>query len=115
MPFKRKGVVMAGIHRERPGAADLATATDTPATPLGNDVWMSPGVSNSYAVATGDGRVIVNGGLVFEGSLHRKAFADVPGPCLLYTSPGDIQTSLPRGVAGVSVAVARSAAPGRSR
>ena len=71
---------MAGIHRERPGAADLAAATDTPAMPLGNDIWMSPGVSNSYAVATDDGRVIVNAGLVFEGPLHRKAFADVAGP-----------------------------------
>jgi alkyl sulfatase BDS1-like metallo-beta-lactamase superfamily hydrolase len=71
---------MAGIHRERPGAADLAAATDTPATPLGNDIWMSPGVSNSYAVATDEGRVLVNTGLVFEGPLHRKGFADVPGP-----------------------------------
>jgi alkyl sulfatase BDS1-like metallo-beta-lactamase superfamily hydrolase len=71
---------MAGIHRERPGAADLATAADTPAIPLGDDIWMSPGVSNSYAVATDDGRVIVNSGLVFEGPLHRKAFVDVAGP-----------------------------------
>jgi alkyl sulfatase BDS1-like metallo-beta-lactamase superfamily hydrolase len=71
---------MAGIHRERPGAADLAAATDTPAMPLGNDIWMSPGVSNAYAVATDDGRVIINTGLVFEGPLHRRAFADVTGP-----------------------------------
>jgi alkyl sulfatase BDS1-like metallo-beta-lactamase superfamily hydrolase len=71
---------MAGIHRERPGAADLAAATDTAAMPLGNHIWMSPGVSNSYAVATDAGRVIVNTGLVFEGPLHRKAFADVAGP-----------------------------------
>lgn len=71
---------MAGIHRERPGAGDLSAATDTPATPLGDGVWMSPGVSNAYAVATDEGRVIVNSGLVFEGPLHRKAFADVPGP-----------------------------------
>ncbi|OBA62553.1 MBL fold metallo-hydrolase [Mycobacterium sp. 1100029.7] len=71
---------MPGIHRERPGAADLAAATDTPATPLGNDIWMSPGVSNSYAIGTDDGRVLVNSGLVFEGPLHRKAFADVAGP-----------------------------------
>ncbi|MCV7031030.1 alkyl sulfatase dimerization domain-containing protein [Mycobacterium sherrisii] len=71
---------MAGIHRERPGAADLAAATGTPAAPLGDDIWMSPGVSNSYAVGTDDGRVLVNSGLVFEGPLHRKAFAGVPGP-----------------------------------
>ena len=44
-----------------------AVATDDPAVALGNHIWMSPGVSNSYAVATDDGRVIVNGGLFFEG------------------------------------------------
>jgi alkyl sulfatase BDS1-like metallo-beta-lactamase superfamily hydrolase len=71
---------MAGIHRERPGADELAAATDKPAISLGDDVWMSPGVSNAYAVATDEGRVIVNTGLVFEGPLHRKAFADVAGP-----------------------------------
>lgn len=71
---------MGGIHRERPGADDLAAATGAPAIPLGDDIWMSPGVSNSYAVGTEDGRVIINAGVVFEGSLHRQAFADVPGP-----------------------------------
>ncbi|MDM4140741.1 MULTISPECIES: alkyl sulfatase dimerization domain-containing protein [Mycobacterium] len=71
---------MAGIHRERPGASDLSAATATPAQDLGDGVWMSPGVSNSYAVATDEGRVIVNSGLVFEGPLHRKAFANVAGP-----------------------------------
>ncbi|OCB26391.1 MBL fold metallo-hydrolase [Mycobacterium malmoense] len=71
---------MPGIHRERPGANDLAAATGEPAISLGDDVWMSPGVSNSYAIGTDDGRVLVNGGLFFEGALRRKAYADVPGP-----------------------------------
>jgi alkyl sulfatase BDS1-like metallo-beta-lactamase superfamily hydrolase len=71
---------MPGIHRERPGADDLAAATGEPAIPLGDDVWMSPGVSNSYAIGTDDGRVIINGGLFFEGALRRKAYADIPGP-----------------------------------
>jgi alkyl sulfatase BDS1-like metallo-beta-lactamase superfamily hydrolase len=71
---------MPGIHRERPGADDLAAATGEPATSLGDAVWMSPGVSNSYAIGTDDGRVVVNGGLFFEGALRRKAFSDVPGP-----------------------------------
>jgi len=71
---------MAGLHRERPGAADLAAATDRPPIPLGDHIWMSPGVSNAYAVATDAGRVIVNTGLVFEGPLHHKAFADIAGP-----------------------------------
>jgi alkyl sulfatase BDS1-like metallo-beta-lactamase superfamily hydrolase len=71
---------VAGIHRERPGAADLAVTTGDPAVALGDGIWMSPGVSNSYAIATEDGRVIVNGGLFFEGPQRRKAFADIPGP-----------------------------------
>lgn len=71
---------MPGIYRERPGAADLAAATGAPATPLGNDIWMSPGVSNSYALATDDGRVIVNAGLIFEGPLRQKSYADISGP-----------------------------------
>lgn len=71
---------MGGIHRERPGANALEAATGDAATPLGDDIWMSPGVSNAYAVATDDGRVIINAGLVFEGALRQKAFADVAGP-----------------------------------
>jgi alkyl sulfatase BDS1-like metallo-beta-lactamase superfamily hydrolase len=71
---------MSGIFRKRRGAEDLAVATGEPALALGDDVWMSAGVSNSYAIGTGDGRVIVNSGMVFEGPLHREAFADIPGP-----------------------------------
>lgn len=71
---------MTGIHRERPGAADLSSATGAPAVALGDDIWMSPGVSNAYAVSTDAGRVIVNTGLAFEGPLHRRAFdAAIPG------------------------------------
>ena len=74
------GALMTGIHRERPGAADLSSATGAPAVALGDDIWMSPGVSNAYAVGTDAGRVIVNTGLAFEGPLHRRAFdAVIPG------------------------------------
>jgi alkyl sulfatase BDS1-like metallo-beta-lactamase superfamily hydrolase len=70
-----------GIHRERPGAGDLAPATGERATALGQDIWMSPGVSNAYALATDDGRVIINTGLVFEGPLRKQAFDQTcPGP-----------------------------------
>jgi alkyl sulfatase BDS1-like metallo-beta-lactamase superfamily hydrolase len=71
---------MAGIHRERPGADALEAATGDPAISLGDDIWMSPGVSNSYAVRTDAGRVIVNAGLVFEGALRQKAIAEEAGP-----------------------------------
>lgn len=72
--------MIGGIHRERPRAEDLAAATGEPAIPLGNDIWMSPGVTNSYALGTDEGRVVINTGLVFEGPLRRRAFAEIPSP-----------------------------------
>ncbi|MGA7052058.1 MAG: MBL fold metallo-hydrolase, partial [Mycobacterium sp.] len=71
---------MAGIYRERPSVTDLKAATGDPAIPLGDDIWMSPGVSNAYALATDDGRVLINAGVLFEGPPRRQAFAGVPGP-----------------------------------
>ena len=70
----------ARIHRERPGAADLAVATGEPAVALGDGIWMSPGVSNSYAIGTDEGRVSSMAGCSLKVAQQRKAFADVPGP-----------------------------------
>jgi len=71
---------MAGIHRDRPGAADLAAATGEPATPLGDEIWMSEGVSNAYAAMTDAGRVLINTGLVFEAPRRKEAFQHLEGP-----------------------------------
>ena len=72
---------MPGIHRERPGADAMAAATDAPAVDLGDDIWMSPGWSNTYLLPTDDGRVVINTGMGFEGPLHRRAFDAVdPSP-----------------------------------
>jgi alkyl sulfatase BDS1-like metallo-beta-lactamase superfamily hydrolase len=71
---------MSAIHRERSGAADLAVASGEPATALGDDIWMSEGVSNAYAVMTDAGRVLVNTGLVFEAPMRKKAFEQFEGP-----------------------------------
>ncbi len=65
---------MPGIHRERPGADAIAPATGAPAVDLGDGIWMSPGLSNSYLLRTDEGRVIVNTGMGFEGPLHRRVF-----------------------------------------
>jgi alkyl sulfatase BDS1-like metallo-beta-lactamase superfamily hydrolase len=65
---------MSGIHRLRPGAESIAAATGAPAVSLGDGVWMSSGLSNSYLVETDDGRVVVNTGMGFEGPMHRRAF-----------------------------------------
>jgi alkyl sulfatase BDS1-like metallo-beta-lactamase superfamily hydrolase len=69
--------VRSGIHRTRPGADAIAAADGSPAVELGDGIWMSRGLSNSYLLATEDGRVIVNTGMGFEGPLHRRAFDDV--------------------------------------
>lgn len=65
---------MAGIHRERPGADAIAPCTGDPAVDLGDGVWLSPGLSNSYLLATDDGPVVLNTGMGFEGPLHRRAY-----------------------------------------
>ena len=68
---------MAGIHRERPGADAIRPCTGDPAVDLGDDIWMSPGLSNSYLLPTDDGRVILNTGMGFEGPLHQRAYDGV--------------------------------------
>src|SRR3954454_12107068 len=68
---------MAGIHRQRPGADAMAPATGEPAVDLGDGIWMSSGLSNSYLVTTSDRSVVINTGMGFEGGLHRQAFDHV--------------------------------------
>jgi alkyl sulfatase BDS1-like metallo-beta-lactamase superfamily hydrolase len=79
---------MAGIHRERPGADAISPSTGEPATDLGDGIWLSPGLSNSYALQTDDGRIIVNTGMGFEGPLHRRAYdvvCDAPTRTIVFT------------------------------
>jgi glyoxylase-like metal-dependent hydrolase (beta-lactamase superfamily II) len=65
---------MSGIHRQRPGADAIAPSTGEPATDLGDGIWMSAGLSNSYLLTTDDGRVVLNSGMGFEGAMHKRAF-----------------------------------------
>ncbi len=79
---------MAGIHRERPGADAIAPAAGEPASDLGDGIWMSPGLSNSYLIQTVDGRIVVNTGMGFEGPLHRRAYdalGAAPTPMIVFT------------------------------
>ena len=65
---------MPGIHRERPGADAIAACRGEPAVDLGDDIHLSPGLSNTYVLSTDEGRVVVNTGMGFEGPLHRRVF-----------------------------------------
>jgi glyoxylase-like metal-dependent hydrolase (beta-lactamase superfamily II) len=72
---------MSGIWRERPGADAMSPATDAPAQPIGDRIWMSTGMSNSYCLGTDDGRIVVNTGMGFEGVYHRRKYdAVAAGP-----------------------------------
>jgi len=71
----------APLHRTRPGASAIRPAGDEAAVDLGDGIWMHEGLSNSYLLTTGAGRVIVNTGMGFEGPRHRRAFDAVdPAP-----------------------------------
>jgi alkyl sulfatase BDS1-like metallo-beta-lactamase superfamily hydrolase len=65
---------MPGVYRQRPGADAIAATRGEPAIDLGEGIWMSPGLSNSYLLRTNEGRIIVNTGMGFEGPLHRRVF-----------------------------------------
>jgi alkyl sulfatase BDS1-like metallo-beta-lactamase superfamily hydrolase len=79
---------VAALHRTRPGADAIAPSRGEPAVDLGDGIWMSPGLSNSYLLETDAGRVIINAGMGFEGPLHARAYAgiaDGPTPALVLT------------------------------
>ncbi len=68
---------MPGIHRERPGADAIAASRGEPAIDLGDGIWLSPGLSNSYLLTTDAGRIVVNTGMGFEGPFHRRVFDSI--------------------------------------
>jgi len=79
---------MIGIHRERPGADAIAPSAGEPAVSVGEGIWLSPGLSNSYLLETDDGRIVVNTGMGFEGPLHRLAYegsGSKPIRAIIYT------------------------------
>jgi len=62
------------IYRSRPGADAMAPASAERAQQVGPGIWCSPGLTNSYLLATAEGRVVVNTGMGFEGPVHRANF-----------------------------------------
>lgn len=66
---------MTGIYRERPGAEAISACRGEPAVDLGDGIWMSPGLSNSYLLVGERDHTIINTGMGFEGPLHQRAYA----------------------------------------
>jgi len=44
---------------------------------VGDSVWLSPGLSNTFCVATTAGRVVINTGMGFEAAHHKRLFDEV--------------------------------------
>ena len=51
------------------GPASAPAAVD-----VGHGIWCSPGMSSSYLVTTGDGRIVVNTGMWFEAKTHKRNY-----------------------------------------
>jgi len=69
------------VYRTRPGADAMRPAAAEKADQIAAGLWCSPGLSNAYLLTTGEGRVIVNSGMGFEGPVHRANFDAVdPSP-----------------------------------
>ncbi|CAJ1510776.1 MBL fold metallo-hydrolase [[Mycobacterium] burgundiense] len=78
----------APLHRSRPGVEELAGASATEAQEVAPGIWMSPGLTNSYLLTTGDGRIVVNTGMGFEAPVHKANFDavdDSPVRYIIYT------------------------------
>lgn len=72
------------LHLSRPGGFEIRPASQTEATKVADDIWLSEGLSNSYLVVTRDGRVVINTGMGFEGPLHKRLFDAVDGGPVRY-------------------------------
>jgi glyoxylase-like metal-dependent hydrolase (beta-lactamase superfamily II) len=68
----------APIWRSRPGAEAIRAAAPGGVTEVGDRIWMSPGLSNSFLIGADDpaaGCVVLNAGMGFEGPVHRDDYA----------------------------------------
>lgn len=72
------------VYRSRPGADAMRPAAADRAEEIAPGLWCSPGLSNSYLLTTGEGRVIVNTGMGFEGPVHRANFDAVDASPVRY-------------------------------
>jgi alkyl sulfatase BDS1-like metallo-beta-lactamase superfamily hydrolase len=72
------------VYRSRPSAEAMRPASAEKAEQIAPGLWCSPGLSNAYLLTTGDGRVIINTGMGFEGPVHRANFDAVDSSAVRY-------------------------------
>jgi alkyl sulfatase BDS1-like metallo-beta-lactamase superfamily hydrolase len=62
------------LYRSRPGGFDIQPASQSAANRINDFIYLSEGLSNSYLVVTGEGRVVINTGMGFEAPVHKRNF-----------------------------------------
>ena len=72
------------VYRSRPGADDIVGANAPAAQEVCPGIWLSPGLSNSYLLATNAGRIVVNAGMGFEAPVHRANYDAVDSSPIRY-------------------------------
>lgn len=75
------------IWRSRPGAESIRAATPGGITEVGDRIWLSPGLSNSFLIGAedpADGCVVLNAGMGFEGPVHRDEYATLDAGPIRY-------------------------------
>jgi glyoxylase-like metal-dependent hydrolase (beta-lactamase superfamily II) len=60
--------------RNQPDFFAVGPASAPAAVDMGRGIWCSPGMSSSYLVTTGDGRIVVNTGMWFEAKTHKRNY-----------------------------------------
>lgn len=63
------------VHRTRPSGFDILPASrHSEAREVAPAIHLSEGLSNSYMIATAEGRIVVNTGMGFEAPVHKRRF-----------------------------------------
>jgi glyoxylase-like metal-dependent hydrolase (beta-lactamase superfamily II) len=65
---------MEPLYKSRPGGFDIQPASQDEARPINDFIYLSEGLSNSFLVTTGEGRVVVNTGMGFEAPVHKRNY-----------------------------------------
>jgi glyoxylase-like metal-dependent hydrolase (beta-lactamase superfamily II) len=63
--------------RSQPDFFAVGPASAPAAIDMGAGIWCSPGMSSTYLITTGDGRVVVNTGMWFEARTHKRNYDEV--------------------------------------
>lgn len=71
------------LYRSRPSGFEIQPARG-PATEVGPGIYLSQGLSNSFLITTGEGRIVINTGMTFEGPVHRRSYDAVNSSPIRY-------------------------------